>query len=301
MSSSVLMNLVQETMRAFLVKKGVRSKWETLLGHPVHYYLAEGQSKGPGAPPVVLVHGLGGSSTGFARVLGGLCARFPRVFALDFPGSGFSPLPATGPLTLEEMLHVLHGFVRTVVQGPCLLVGNSLGGALSLTYATRWEEDVRALVLVSPGGAQVSRERHADLLATFDLKTAASARSMVRRLFHRPSWPSIAFANTVTSIFRTPSVRSIVAEVQSSPGLTPELLHTLAVPTLLIWGKSEKLLPYEGLEFFRAHLPSHVKIEVVEGFGHVPQVERPKELVARVVEFWEAEAGRPRVGQRREG
>jgi pimeloyl-ACP methyl ester carboxylesterase len=52
-----------------------------------------------------------------------------------------------------------------------------------------------------------------------------------------------------------------------------------------LWGKSEKLLPFESVEYFRAHLPRQAGIEIVEGFGHVPQLERPKELVRRLSVF----------------
>ena len=48
------------------------------------------------------------------------------------------------------------------------------------------------------------------------------------------------------------------------------------MPVLLLWGESEKLLPAERLDYFRAHLPPHAEIHVVERFGHVPQVERPE-------------------------
>ena len=57
------------------------------------------------------------------------------------------------------------------------------------------------------------------------------------------------------------------------------------MPTLLVWGKSEKVLPYEGLEYFRAHLPSHAEIHEVQGFGHIPQMERPLELVELLMGF----------------
>ena len=57
------------------------------------------------------------------------------------------------------------------------------------------------------------------------------------------------------------------------------------MPTLLIWGQSEKLLPYEGLDFFRAHLPAHAEIHEVKGFGHMPQMEHPRAFVERLETF----------------
>ena len=49
--------------------------------------------------------------------------------------------------------------------------------------------------------------------------------------------------------------------------------------------RAEKLLPYEGVDYFRAHLPQHATVEVVKGFGHIPQMERPVQLVKRLIAF----------------
>ena len=71
-------------------------------------------------------------------------------------------------------------------------------------------------------------------------------------------------------------------------GLSPELLQSLKMPVLLVWGGSERLLPAETLDYYRSHLPSHAQVRVVEGFGHIPQVERPEELVSHLVRFADA-------------
>ena len=62
-------------------------------------------------------------------------------------------------------------------------------------------------------------------------------------------------------------------------------LKGLAMPTMLIWGKSEKLLPYESIDYFRAHLPPHAEVHEVAGYGHMPQMERPRDVVKRIVKF----------------
>jgi pimeloyl-ACP methyl ester carboxylesterase len=57
------------------------------------------------------------------------------------------------------------------------------------------------------------------------------------------------------------------------------------MPVLFLWGGSERLLPSVTLSWYRAHLPAHAQVRVVEGFGHVPQLERPDELVSHLVRF----------------
>jgi pimeloyl-ACP methyl ester carboxylesterase len=59
----------------------------------------------------------------------------------------------------------------------------------------------------------------------------------------------------------------------------------VSAPTLVLWGESEKLLPYEAVQYFRAYLLHHARLEVVKGFGHLPQLERPAEVVERLIRF----------------
>jgi len=59
----------------------------------------------------------------------------------------------------------------------------------------------------------------------------------------------------------------------------------LALPLLLLWGRSERLLPYVGIDYFRAHLPASAQIHEVPGFGHIPQIERPFEVAQRLIRF----------------
>src|SRR5690606_36902537 len=107
------------------------------------------------------------------------------VWAIDLPGNGFSPLPSTGPASLETQVRLLLDFFDTCVREPVFLVGNSLGGAMSMYAASEAPAAVRALSLVSPAGARVEPERLESLKASFDLVSTAEARRLTRRLFHK--------------------------------------------------------------------------------------------------------------------
>jgi len=248
----------------------------------VHAYRVAGRGVGP---PVVLVHGLGGSANGWVRILLRLARDFSVVYAVDLPGNGFSPLPPTGPFTLEQQLEVLHGFCREVVRAPAYVVGNSLGGALSVILAALHPEDVAALALVSPAGGEMTPESLKELMGVLDVRTTGDAVRLTRRLFHRAPLLAILFAPELRRMHATPAVRALRRHAQERSHIPPEVLARLRAPTLLIWGASEKLLPREQLDWYRAHLPRGARIEVVKGFGHVPQVERPRELVQRLRDF----------------
>lgn len=118
--------------------------------HAVHW--RPRRAPGAGAPTVVAVHGLAGSSLDWARLAPALAERVApaSIWAPDLGGFGrTAPLPAgTG---IDANLALLEAFVATVSpEGPVVLVGNSMGGLLSLLLGARRPELVRAMVLLAP-------------------------------------------------------------------------------------------------------------------------------------------------------
>ncbi|MFN0061946.1 MAG: alpha/beta fold hydrolase [Myxococcaceae bacterium] len=269
-------------LRVSLRLRGVRSNRVTVSGLPIHFYEVEG----PGRVPLVWVHGLGSSAGAFARSLFLLQPHFSRVVAFDFPGNGLSPMPPGGPLSIEAQKSLLHTFLSDVMREPVFLVGNSLGGGLALAVALDAPERVCALGLVAPAGAQLPEDKQSALAASLDVKTSAHARDIVRRLFHRVPAFAFLYSPWVKRAFGSASSRAVLAQAHTAAAsLSPSALTRLSVPTLLLWGESEKVLPEESLAYFRAHLPPIARIETVQGFGHIPHVEHPHALASRLVAF----------------
>jgi pimeloyl-ACP methyl ester carboxylesterase len=271
-----LLLTANKALRHVLIARGVESTVKLVGGHPIHTYRVKGEGKGP---PVVLLHGLGGSANGFYKTFHLLAEDFCEIWAPDLPGNGFSPLPAEGPLKLEDQVRLLITFFDDVVKTPVFLVGNSLGGAMSLFLAHEAPDRLKALGLVSPAGARVDPMRMKSLLDSFQISSTAQARALTRRLFHQAPLPLLLFSGQLKAMYGSPAVRSAISEVKPSDVVTEQMLQGLKMPTLLIWGQSEKVLPYESIEYFRAWLPKDAEIKEVKGFGHIPQMEKPKELV----------------------
>lgn len=277
-----LLQSANKALRHVLIARGVESTVKVLHGHPVHTYFVKGEGQGP---PVVVLHGLGGSANGFYKTFFPLAKHFSEVWAPDLPGNGFSPLPPDGALKLEEQVRLLVEFLDVVVKRPVFLVGNSLGGAMSLFLAHHAPERLVALGVVSPAGARVAPERMAELLSSFTVSTNAEARALTKKLFHQAPLPLLLFSSQLKNMYASAAVKSAIAEVKPTDVVTEEMLGNLKMPTLLVWGKSEKVLPYEGLAYFRAWLPKGAEVCEVAGFGHIPQMEKPKELVALLLKF----------------
>lgn len=276
------MALGNKLIRRSLVAMGVSSETVRLNGKDVHFYRA---SRGAGGPPLMLVHGLGSSANAFFRTLLPLAKRFSTVYAVDLPGNGFSPTPNDGPVALQEYVELLRAFRREVIGEKVFLVGNSLGGGMALKFAFSEPEALVALGLVSPAGARVSHERFAQLIKSFHVNDAKEARVLAHKLFAKAPLSMLFFADELRKMVSTETVRAIVKEVSPADMVSPEDVKALPMPVMLIWGQKEKLLPYEGLDFFRSCLPPHSEIHEVENFGHMPQMEHPRDFVATVERF----------------
>jgi len=262
---------------------GMASRWVEVDGMRVHVYDGKG---GGDLPTVVLIHGLSAAGISFARVVARLRPHVKRVVVPELPGHGESTHPGEHrKVTPELVLDTISAALDRVVHEPVVVVGNSLGGAVALDYAKRHAEQVRALVLVSPAGARLRDEEWQNLVDAFAITGAAEARRFLERIYHRPPWFLALVAHEFPELLNRRAVREILESSTPEHAAQPEDLASLAMPILLLWGSSERLLPAEALAYFRQHLPAHAVIEEPLDFGHSPQLEHPGRLAARIVEF----------------
>ena len=92
-------------------------------------------------------------------------------------------------------------------------------------------------------------------------------------------------AHGIRGRFSHPEMRRLLDSIGPEDMLTPEELRALSMPTLLLWGREERILPADNLEFFRTHMPDHAEIEEWSDFGHCGFLERPERVARRIVGF----------------
>ncbi len=293
------------------------------LGGPVHYV----DFAGPGTrETIVLVHGLGGSHLNwelFAPLLTGRA----RVLALDLPGFGLSE-PGERPATVPANVAVLERFIRKVAGGPVVLVGNSMGGMISILLANRAPHLVRGLVLLDaalpvplrdavrrvgaaplvvvsavPGlGESVMRSRR----NRFGPRT--TVHSMLRLCGVDPrSLPPELIERSVALIDRRTDVagmdRAFVTAARSLLWVLTRArtlratMAAITAPVLLVHGEQDRLVPVAAA---RAAARDHRRWVYVElpGVGHVPQLQVPRRLADHVLAWMDA-ALAAQVGPRR--
>jgi 2-hydroxymuconate-semialdehyde hydrolase len=239
------------------------------------------------ARPIVLLHGSGPGVTALTNwewMMGELGDEF-RCIAPDVIGFGDSSHPnpppqGLGPFT-QLRVDTLLALFDALGLGDVTLVGNSMGGIISLAIALQAPERVRAIVLMGTGGAPVPLTLGLLQMITFyDDPTAANMASLLTQFVHDPSH----FGDDLDKIAEARLPRAVRPEVERSHratfgaggeglGFTAERITTISQPTLVVHGDDDRIVPIASGEWFAEYLPN-ARFEVFADAGHWLQIEQ---------------------------
>jgi pimeloyl-ACP methyl ester carboxylesterase len=283
------------------------------LDGPLHYADFGGEG-----PAIVLVHGLGGSHSNWLAVAPQLAER-ARVLAPDLAGFGLTA-PAGRSASVTANRALLDRFIAEVIGGPAILVGNSMGGLISIMQAAQRPDATAGLVLVDPALPRASGGfPDAEIVAAFaayalpglgerfvarrarTLGPEGVVRDTMRRCTVDPSrvppdvvdamievarkrmefdWAVPAFLEAARSLLRVLALRARF----------DAMIQAITAPTLIVHGASDRLVPLVSARRIATMRPDWT-FEVFEDIGHVPQLEAPDRFV-EVVSTWLDGAGR---------
>lgn len=228
--------------------------------------------------PIVLLHGLSGSFDWWVRNAGALASRH-AVAGIDLVGFGShrrftgSPLP----LDFDESVALLRRWMDSRVGAPAHVIGHSMGAQLAIHLAATHPALVKSLVLVSSSGLPVRLRPGPRLRAMF--RPPGSLLSFLPVL----AWDALRAGPTSIGVALGRALRDDV-----SP-----LLERLAMPTLIVWGENDPLIPLHYAHLLEESIPGS-RLEILSGAGHIPMWDRPEEFNALVLDFLDSvEKGRP--------
>lgn len=282
MPKKTLSRLLLQTSRHFLQADGYSSRFAETSEGRIHYYRAN--SNGP-LPVMVFLHGLGANGADLTPLFRPLRRYCQGIVVVELPVHGLSESPRSGvePEPLNAMLNQALDQILKADE-PVLIFGNSLGGLAAIRYTNHSPQNVHSLVLSSPGGAPVDPEKLEKLRQIFASATQDRPGEFVNRLYNTPPVYRKLMEEEIRLRFASEGMRRIFEHFDPLNLLTPADIQSIQVPTLLIWGKQDRILE-EHVEFYRTHKPSHFKLEEPAHFTHCPYMEMPEELAIRIRDF----------------
>jgi pimeloyl-ACP methyl ester carboxylesterase len=268
-----------ERWRADLERK------EVVLPDGTHVVYLEG---GHGEP-VVLLHGFGTDKDNFTRVARYLTPHY-RVIAPDLIGFGESTHLQDADYRYAAQAERVHAFVQALGLKQIDLGGNSMGGALALSYAAQHPQEVRSLWLIDTAGVagappselariiasggrnplMVTKESDFPALVKFTMADPPYLPGMVMDTLARERIANQALERKVFEQIATDSVNDAV--------------KGLPTPTLIVWGAEDRALSVGTVPVLQALLP-HSQAVVMPGVGHAPMIERPKQAAQDYLQF----------------
>ena len=267
----------------------------------VHGYRRAFRMAGRG-PVLLLVHGIGDDSSTWAPVLDGL-ARDHTVVAPDLLGHGGSDKPR-GDYSVAAYANAMRDLLSVLDVDRATLVGHSLGSGVVMQFAYQYPERTERLVLVGAGGVslavtpalRVASLPGADLLLPLlrlpvmrmqtdlvlrvlqqlDTGIGRDAEDLVRLVDALPD------ATSRQAFLRT--LRAVVDWRGQVVTMLDRCYLTAGMPTLLVWGADDMVVPVEHGRVAHAAMPSS-RLEVFERAGHFPFHSHPERFLAVVEEF----------------
>ncbi len=251
---------------------------------------------GQGAP-ILLVHGFGGDKDNWTRLAGHLTEDY-RVIAVDLPGFGESSRHDHLSYDILSQVERLYQIHQSLGLEAVNVAGNSRGGQISTHFAAVHPSVVNTLTIVNARGIKspvasdfdqiLETGRHPLIIGNVD-----DYESVFDWIFvEKPYIPDAILSHFAEKAFATHGFQEKVYSDQSArPAPLDDVLKDVSVPTLIIWGDQDRIIDPSTAEVFHQAITGS-KLLMLHACGHLPQIERPSEVAAAMIEHFTAQAPR---------
>ncbi|MBI5301472.1 MAG: alpha/beta hydrolase [Chloroflexi bacterium] len=241
---------------------------------------------------LLLITGLGGSRLGWWKQIEPFAQRY-RVFAMDNRDAGDSAR-AIAPYTIDDMANDAAGVTQNLGVAPAFVLGYSMGGFIALQLVLQHPELVDKLILVSTSAGGPAHVRPSpENMALLARDPNEDATTRIRRTQHLLTGakyiPPEDLAELIDHARRVPMSldayqRQAVAAMAFHTSGVHKRLREIRVPTLVIHGDADPLVPYPNGQALASAIPN-ARLVTLAGVGHLPRIEATQEFNRAVIEF----------------
>ncbi len=245
--------------------------------------------------PLVLIHGTGASLHTWEKSVHLLKDSF-RIITMDLPAYGLTGPNLERIYTQAFYVQFIHEFLTSIKVDRCIIGGNSLGGAIAWNYTSVYPSKVKKLILIDAAGYPMVSESKpiAFTLAQIPvLKHLLNyvtprflAEKSVMNVYDDPTKVTDTLVDRYFELFlREGNRQAFIDRMNFSDYPDHEKkIRALYVPSLILWGENDKLIPVENAMKFQADLPNDTLV-ILDRTGHVPMEEAPERTVAAIRSF----------------
>ncbi len=258
---------------------GVDSRWATVDGYRVHYYV-DGPESGPA---VVLVHGLGGRSEDWVNLMPYLTRAGFRVYLPDLPGYGQSEQPAGFSYSVSDEASVVVAFLDALGLRQVDLGGWSMGGWIVQRVGAAHPDRVRKLLLFDSAGIYAKPDWNTALFTPSSPAELAQLDALL--MPHPPDVPGFV-ASDILRISKANAwvIHRALASMLTGRDATDSLLPDLKMPVLIVWGAEDHITPLSQGETIHRLIPQS-RLEVIPGCGHLAPSQCASRIGPIVIDF----------------
>ncbi len=268
------------------------TRTEMVLGRRVNVI-----DTGGDGPPLLLMHGLGGLWQNWLLNIPAFMDSY-RVIAPDLPGFGRSEMPS-GRISIQGFARVIDALCDRLGVVEPVVVGNSMGGFIGAELALAFPTRLRKLVLISAAGISAENMWREPVMAVGRLMAIGAARTGVKSLpvVNRPRlrraalqlvvrYPEKLSVPLATELVTGAGTPGFVGGLDAVLGYSfRERLPEIDVPTLIVWGRNDVLIPVEDAYEFQRLIGDNARVEVFDDTGHLAMLERPSRFNSLVTDF----------------
>ena len=239
---------------------------------------------------ILFIHGLGSAADRWMKIPDQLSSEF-HCIAIDLPGFGESDKPENLDYTIDQFRNFIISFLNkiSIHNEKIILIGHSLGGYIASEVAINYKKNVQKLVLIDSSGFL---NKPTPILDEYLGVAINPTQKRVRKVFEKmvadpnrvPQQLVDGFIRRITMPYAKHAFESTLTNSTFTQIGFQRLRKINPIPTLIIWGIYDKVIPLNHSKFFKEYIDNS-RLEIIEDSGHAPFAEKPDQVCKLIRNF----------------